>query len=66
MKTVTLLKALVVTLPLLCAIACAGPSTYARAAGTDGVGPYPAIAEQPGGGIMSRAQYEHSASYPPG
>ena len=63
MKTATLFKAIVVALPLLSAIACAGPSTYTNVAGTDAIGSDP---EQPGGGIMNREQYEHSPSYPPG
>ena len=63
MKPTTPLKALVVAIFVLPAIACSGPSTNTRAAGPNAVGSNPVAA---GGGIMDREEYEHSSSYPPG
>ena len=64
MKRAALFKALVITLALP-VVACSGFPTYTRAAGP-AIGPAPASAERPGGGIMDRDEYEHSPSYPPG
>jgi hypothetical protein len=66
MKPATLLKALVIAMFVLSGGACSGPSAVTRAVGADTVGSAPVAADPPGGGIINREEYEHSASYPPG
>ncbi len=65
MKPATPLKALAIAIFVIPGIACSGPSTYTRAAGTDAVGSDPVVADPPSG-TMDREEYEHSTSYPPG
>jgi hypothetical protein len=64
MKLTTPLKVLLIAIFVLPGIACSGPSTYTRAAGTVAVGSNPVVADPPG--TMNKEEYEHSASYPPG